>query len=306
MEGSQESYKNEMSALGFQHISKAVDQSYAEILAGKNGERKVYPTKWERLNRSLLGGLQPGKMYIIAGRPGVGKSAFSNQLIFDVLDHPKNANHIICLYWSFEMPGYQHLLRIGSAKSGKPTYELLSVSQQLDDLSFEKYIQVMSPYKKYPIFFNNRASDIDHVVKVTKRIQAMFPSKTILNIFDHSRLFKRKKNEESELQMLTNLSHACIELQQEINCVDIMISQLNRNIEQPSRAEQQYQPMLSDLFGADSLGQDAHVVMMLNRPFDMYGITAPYLGQNPEGMLACHVKTKNIDFRNSDKWNIYN
>mgnify|MGYP000574605471 CR=1 FL=1 len=50
------------------------------------GNRPVFPTKWKRLNRNLLGGLQPGKMYVIAGRAGVGKSAFSNQLIFDLLE----------------------------------------------------------------------------------------------------------------------------------------------------------------------------------------------------------------------------
>ena len=51
-----------------------------------------------------MGGLQRGKMYVIAGRPGVGKSAFSNQMIFDILDTSKDRN-VIVLYWSFEMPG---------------------------------------------------------------------------------------------------------------------------------------------------------------------------------------------------------
>ena len=52
--------------------------------------------------------------------------------------------------------------------------------------------------------------------------------------------------------------------------------------------------MLSDLFGGDSIGQDAHVVMMLQRPHDLYGITAEYCGENPKGLLACHVE-KNRD-----------
>jgi len=54
--------------LGFQPISKAVDQCYANIIAGKKGERFVFPTKWKKLNGLLLGGLQPGKMYVIAGK----------------------------------------------------------------------------------------------------------------------------------------------------------------------------------------------------------------------------------------------
>ena len=68
---------------GFRSIADSVNTSLSEIKKGMHGKRIVYPTKWERLNRNLLGGLQPGKMYVIAGRPGVGKSAFSNQMIFD-------------------------------------------------------------------------------------------------------------------------------------------------------------------------------------------------------------------------------
>ncbi len=80
-------------------------------------ERDVYiQTKWERLNTNLLGGLQPGKMYVVAGRPGVGKSAFSNQMIFDLLDNNKD-KQLTVLYWSFEMPGYQQILRAGAKRS---------------------------------------------------------------------------------------------------------------------------------------------------------------------------------------------
>ena len=68
------------------HISKSVERSIQDVRKGMEGKRLVYPTKWARLNKNLMGGLQPQKMYVVAGRPGVGKSAFSNQLIFDVLD----------------------------------------------------------------------------------------------------------------------------------------------------------------------------------------------------------------------------
>ena len=60
------------------HISKTVEKSIKDVHDGMAGKRQVYPTSWPRLNRNLMGGLQPGKMYVIAGRPGVGKSAFSN------------------------------------------------------------------------------------------------------------------------------------------------------------------------------------------------------------------------------------
>lgn len=279
--------------LGFQHIEKAVNQCYTHIIAGKKGERLVYPSKWKKFNRLLLGGLQPGKMYVIAGRPGSGKSAFSNKLLFDLLEHPKNESKLLILYWSFEMPGYQQLMRIGSSKINQKISTILSVDTEFQDMHFEQFIKVMNGYKKYPIYFNNNARDVNYVSKITKRVHALYPDKTIINLFDHSRLFKKSK-EESELQMLTNLSHECVELQQATGCITILLSQLNRNIESPSRAENLYQPMLSDIFASDSIAQDAHVVMIINRPHDMYNITAPYLGQDPKNLLALHFE-KNRD-----------
>ena len=39
-----------------------------------------------------------------------------------------------------------------------------------------------------------------------------------------------------------------------MTCINILLSQLNRNIEQEI-SKQQYQPLLTDLFGGDSIGQ---------------------------------------------------
>ena len=83
-------------------------------------------------------------------------------------------------------------------------------------------------------------------------------------------------------------------MQSKMGTINILLSQLNRNIEQEHRAKNQYQPLLTDLFGGDSIGQDAHVVMMLQRPYDLYGITDVYCGEDPVGLLACHVE-KNRD-----------
>ena len=102
---------------GFQRIDRAVNQSVAIVKQAKKGQRNVLATSWKRLNRNLLGGLQKGKMYVVAGRPGVGKSAFSNQLIFDVLDTNRHKK-IIVLYWTFEMPGYQQVMRSASKANG--------------------------------------------------------------------------------------------------------------------------------------------------------------------------------------------
>lgn len=273
------------------HISKEVERSIQHVRDGMTGKRNVLPTKWKRLNKNLMGGLQPGKMYVIAGRPGVGKSAFSNQLIFDLLDENAQKDMMV-VYWSFEMPGDQQILRAGSKDTKLQTFELLSVEQKLSEEKYKLYVNETQKYKNYPIYFCSIPQDMNAVKKVNERIFNKHPQRTVINLIDHSRLVLGR--EETELQNLNVLSKGCMWMQARMGSITILLSQLNRNIEQEHRAKNQYQPLLTDLFGGDSIGQDAHVVMMLQRPYDLYGITDAYCGEDPIGLLAVHIE-KNRD-----------
>ena len=182
------------------HISKSVERSIMDVQKGIRGNRLVYPTNWARLNKNLMGGLQPGKMYVIAGRPGVGKSAFSNQLIFDLLD--KNADkNVVVLYWSFEMPGEQQILRAGSKDTKLQTFELLSVENKLTQDKYNMYVQAVQKYKEYPIYFCSIPQDMEKVKNINEQVFHRFPTATIVNLIDHSRLVLG--NAETELQRLT-------------------------------------------------------------------------------------------------------
>tara|TARA_R110002074_G_scaffold112987_3_gene241491 strand:+ start:1797 stop:2747 length:951 start_codon:yes stop_codon:yes gene_type:complete len=286
-QGTQDPFKKR----GFKSINKAISASLHQVVNGMTGRRLVFPTKWPRLNKNLLGGLQPGKMYVIAGRPGVGKSAFSNQLIFDLLD-VNDSGKLLVLYWSFEMPGYQQILRAGSKGSGKEIGDLLSVTNRLDNAAYEHFKKEVMKYANYPVQFNNVPRDMEFIKDANVEISQQYPDKTIVNVFDHSRLILSEKDK--ELTKLNEVSKGCMWMQSTMGCINILLSQLNRNIEQEHRAKAQYQPLLTDLFGGDSIGQDAHVVMMLQRPNDLYGITDKYCDEDPVGLLAVHVE-KNRD-----------
>ena len=286
-QGSHELFKDN----GFKSINKAISASLYQVQDGMQGKRKIFPTKWPRLNKNLLGGLQPGKMYVIAGRPGVGKSAFSNQMIFDLLDNNKDKK-LLVLYWSFEMPGYQQIMRAGAKGTNKQMSELLSVDQKLERAAYDAFKEEVLKYAHYPIYFNSIPRDMEFIKKANVDVTNKKPDYTIINVYDHSRLILSER--EQELQKLNEVSKGCMWLQSKIGCVNILLSQLNRNIEQEHRAKAQYQPLLTDLFGGDSIGQDAHVVMMMQRPYDLYGITDPYCGEDPMGLLAIHME-KNRD-----------
>ena len=289
----QESSSEVLKKLGFQHIRSAVRQSIAVVDKAKKGLRNVYTTNWPRLNRHLLGGLQPGKLYIIAGRPGTGKSAFSNQLIFDLMDNAAKLNKkMVVFYWSFEMPGYQQIMRSASKDTGKQMSDLYSVDKTLGEQDFQSFMQSVHKYVKYPVFFQNKPKDVSFIESACEKFTVLHPDVQILNLIDHTRLVPG--DEDVEMKRLNNLSKGCMRMQANMGTINLLLSQLNRNIEKDDRAKNQYQPLLSDLFGGDSIGQDAHVVMMIQRPHDLYGITARYCGEDPRGLLALHLE-KNRD-----------
>jgi replicative DNA helicase len=145
----------------FQPMRGAVRQAIAAVDNARMGKRLFFPTKWPRLNRQLLGGLQPGNLYIIAGRPGVGKSAFSNQMVFDVLDQAELLGHdIICLYWSFEMPGYKQILRDAAKDTKLQMTDLYSVDQTLGAASFKSFVESVTKKIPFPIYFMNKTRTV--------------------------------------------------------------------------------------------------------------------------------------------------
>ena len=274
----------------FQNMQNAARQAIAVVDDARQGRRVFFPTKWPRLNRQLLGGLIPGKLYIIAGRPGVGKSAFSNQMVFDMLDHVKAlGKDVVVLYWSFEMPGYEQILRDAAKDTRLDTMSLYSVDKALDAKQFEAFKKSVATKFGYPVYFMNRTKEASEIERICTDLTAASPKTVIINLFDHSRLIPQKA-EKSEMERLNTLSKTCMRMQSNLGTLNILLSQLNREIEKEHRAKNQYQPMLTDLFGGDSVGQDAHVVMMLQRPGDLYNITDKYCGQEPKGLLACHIE----------------
>lgn len=269
---------------GFQTIDEAINEADKYVETARKGDRIVFSTKWKRLDRQLMGGLQPGKMYTIAGRPGSGKSQFSNQLLFNVLDEAQRIGKqkLIVFYWSFEMPGYQQLLRIVSGDLNTSVYDLIQVGQE------SEYKHILNKFKKYPIYFCNIPQTLIYFKNKLNQFCLNNKNITVINLIDHTRLFQGGNKE--EMQRISDVSKACMEAQSKYQSITILLSQLNRNIESNERANNQYQPMLSDVFGSDAVGQDSHVVMMINRPFDMYNIMENYCGEQPKGLMAVHIE----------------
>ena len=247
-------------------------------------------TCWKKLNRYIGGGIQEETQYIIGGRSGVGKSAFVNLLVKSLFDcNPKQK--VVVLYFNFEMPSYKQVIRKMSKELELTVHQIMSADKPINEKDFDRVKTIQENLAKYNIYFVDIPINVIQIHKKIMEFHSKFKGYHLVNVFDHSRLVTGDA-EKDEMIRIGRLSKLCMYLKKKIHCSNLIISQLNRNIESPERAKTLYEPMASDIFGADSLYQDADVVIVPHRP-ETFKLDK-YYGFDTKNFIAMHI-LKNRD-----------
>jgi replicative DNA helicase len=284
------SFSSGLQDLGFEHISVVSERAVHEMNKRINGDFIALKSKWTKFNNAMGGGIQPATLYVVGGRPGVGKSAFSNRLLFDLYE-TNSMENVVTLYWNFEMPNYKQIIREASNKLQRSVNQLLS-SEELVAIEYrDKLKQLAEKMNDYPMYFMDKSKKPSFISRVNDALKNKGVN-LIINIGDHTRLVSKEHHimteEEKITEYLSEQQKCCV--QQE--SVGILLSQLNRSIETPDRIAGGAVPLLSDFFGADSVGQFANVAMILQRP-EMYQ-QDKYREWSTKNLLVAHV-VKNRD-----------
>jgi len=232
---------------GLQHISEVVDETNEIIRKYKSGELKPYKTFSDKLNRQITG-IYKGDQIVIAARSGVGKSAFTTILVKDLAT---KYSDLVFIYWSFEMKSWQNVARIYSAEMKIPVKDLLSADKELDEDTYVSLVNAGNELRDIPMYFRDIPVNHSAWENKVKEVAALFPGKTLVNIVDHTRLVTNL-NEKTEEEKITNLMLAGVRVKNELECINIFLSQLNRKIEDGERSNVGTTGILpSYIFGAD-------------------------------------------------------
>lgn len=283
--------EDRLTELGFKPMGAVFDSTVTMIKNRADGLDRPLRTRWGRLNGYLNGGIEKSTIYVLGGRPGVGKSAFVNKLLFDIFDNNTETKTLV-LYFNYEMISEMQVMRELSSLTKLKVSELLSATLPISETALLNIRQLRSSLAGYPIWFRDTPLTNYGMQRVIEQIAELHPDYHIVCVTDHTRLVKPNK-EANELERLNGLAETTMYLTKLTGASFIHLSQLNRNIETPERAHSLYVPMLSDLFAADSIGQVAHVVGILQRP-EMYQLSTYLDGEPCENLLALHlVKNRN-------------
>lgn len=255
------------SKLSYRHVSTVTNEAVAYIKARKEHNISSLKTRWKKLNKVCMGGIESNIVMTITGISGSGKSSFINELSTDLIDLNPD-KEIIILNFSLEMVGFRQIGRTLSNKLRKTTSELYSSTKDLDDKTFGELINVSNQLKNYPIYFVDDPGSPQEIFQTAISFyndHVRDKNKYFIIMYDHTLLTKRIG---STLDTLSELQEVFIRLKKLPLTSILEITQMNRNIESPERINNMlsHYPMRSDLSSSDSIFQASDYVLVVHRP----------------------------------------
>jgi len=285
----------------YKHISVGYAEALDHIYKRKTGEIRSLVTPWKKFNNAIMGGLDWNTINVIAGRPGSGKTlmaAIISQESFNLNPHEK----IAVLDFQFEMLTRISAQRQIAGKLSKSMQELNSVGSVLSDADYEAACRyVASIPKDLPYHFIEKPQTVAGIKEAVRIYCENHPDSKIIVTLDHTLLVKGSSEERTVIDKLYGLGEALTELKRQYNCLFIVLTQMNREIEGVERRKPRSTgnfPTPSDVFGSDALLQHADTLIAINRPGDFnifeYGPQGYVI--HDKNIMAMHIlKSRNSE-----------
>ncbi|MCR4420740.1 MAG: replicative DNA helicase [Clostridia bacterium] len=224
-----------------------------ERLSQNQGEVTGLPT-FKDLDR-LLAGLQPSDLIICAARPGMGKSSFC----LNIAQSIALRYHLPVAIFSLEMSKAQVAERLIASTAMIDQHRLRT--GYLTDEDWERLSQALGTLAEAPIYIDDSpAATVLEVRAKTRRLQA--ERGLGLVVVDYLQLMRGHGRFDNRQQEIAQISRGLKGLAREINVPVLVLSQLNRGVEQ----RQDKRPIMADLLESGAIEADADVVLFLYRP----------------------------------------
>jgi replicative DNA helicase len=217
-----------------------------------------------------MGGLQRSDLIIVAGRPGMGKTALATNIAYNVAKAyesqvqadgtMKAVNGGVVGFFSCEMSAEQLATRILAEQTGISSS--LIRRGGITQNEFDKIRDYTIDLQHLPLFVDETGGL--SISQLTARARRLKRQKGLdLIVVDYIQLLQGsgKRGNDNRVQEVTEITTSLKALAKELNIPVIALSQLSRQVE--SRDDKH--PQLSDLRESGSIEQDADVVMFVYR-----------------------------------------
>ena len=217
-----------------------------------------------------MGGLQKSDLIVVAGRPGMGKTALATNIAFNIAHsfqgQTKADGTVEAVdggrvgFFSLEMSAEQLATRIISEQT-----EIASSTirrGQITDADFEKIVAFSRIMQELPLYIDETGGI--SIAQLAARARRLKRQRGLdLLVIDYIQLLQgsTRRSSENRVQEITEITTRLKALAKELNVPIIALSQLSRQVE--SRDDKR--PQLADLRESGSIEQDADVVLFVYR-----------------------------------------
>ncbi|MBX2849508.1 MAG: replicative DNA helicase [Acidiferrobacterales bacterium] len=202
-------------------------------------------------------GLQGGDLVIVAGRPSMGKTSFAMNLV----EEAAISQNLPVAVFSMEMPGAQLATRMLASLSRVNSNKLRT--GQLDNDDWPKLTSALGLLQDKHIYIDDTPALSPLEVRTrARRLAAEHEHGLGMIMIDYLQLMRGGAgSSENRTMEISNITRALKGLAKELDCPVVVLSQLNRSLEQrPDK-----RPIMSDLRESGAIEQDADLIMFIYR-----------------------------------------
>ncbi|MDF2996134.1 MAG: replicative helicase [Xanthobacteraceae bacterium] len=219
---------------------------------------------------AIMGGLQQSDLIILAGRPGMGKTALATNIAYNVAaayrgetlpdGSVRPIDGGICGFFSLEMSAEQLATRILAEQTEIPSYKIRR--GDISESDFDKLAAGAQMMQTVPLYIDDTGGI--SIAQLRARARRLKRQRGLdFMVVDYLQLLtgSSKRASEGRVQEITEITTGLKALAKELAVPIMALSQLSRQVE--SRDDKR--PQLSDLRESGSIEQDADVVMFVFR-----------------------------------------
>jgi replicative DNA helicase len=202
------------------------------------------------------GGLRPGDLVVIAGRPSMGKTTLAvNMAEFAAVSPDTKAAVAI---FSMEMPAEQLVTRMLSSIGHVPLNSMRT--GQISDDDWVRITAATSQLSEARIFIDETPALTPTELRArARRIKREHGLDMV--VVDYMQLMQVPGNRENRATEIAEISRSLKALAKELQVPVLALSQLNRGVEQ----RQEKKPVMSDLRESGAIEQDADMILLIYR-----------------------------------------
>jgi len=240
----------------------------AERALNSGGHLSGFTTGLDSLN-TKIGGLHKSDLTIVAGRPGMGKSALGTNMavaaaqrfLRDAEDGipPEKSAGAPAVLFSLEMSADQLATRILAEQSGITSENLRT--GRITQHEFRDLARAAAELQSLPLYIDDTPGLT--IAALRTRARRLKRQKGIgLIVVDYLQLLSGTgRGNDNRVQEISEISRGLKQLAKELDVPVIGLSQLSRQVEQ----REDKRPQLSDLRESGSIEQDADIVLFIYR-----------------------------------------